>query len=137
MVAASTPWPIQTGWVTTFACTAEMSGNAVTTRVAVTREIEKDVKVVEGLDTVTGIEVVNVVKVELRDTDEEVALVGMGEVDNGKPVEDEVRAVEGIVEGIAEEGGSADGDEGLREAVGVCVGRKVEPSPVVAVIGGG
>lgn len=74
--AASTPWPIQIGWRTTFACTVEMSGNAVTMRVAMTSAAEEEVKVVKGLNTVIGTEVVNAVKLPLRNTDE-VALASM------------------------------------------------------------
>lgn len=103
-----------------------------------TREVEKDVKVVEGLDTVTGTEVVNVVRLELREMEGEVALVGMREVDHVKLVEGRVGGMEGMVGGIAEDVGWEDGDEGLREVVvGVFVGRKVEPLPAVRVFGGG
>ena len=50
-----------------------------------------------------GTEVVNVVRLELRDTDGEVALVGIGTLDD-VVVEKEVKDVdENIVEGIAEE----------------------------------
>lgn len=102
-----------------------------------TREAEKEVKVVEGFDTMTGTEVVNVVKLELREMEEEVALAGTREVDHVKLVGGGVGAVEGMVGGIAEDAGWEDGDEGLREAVvGVCVGRKVEPLPAVRVFGG-
>ena len=73
-----------------------------------------------------GTEVVNVVRLELRDTDGEVALVGIGTVDD-VVVEKEVKDVdENIVEGIAEEVGVEGGDEELREVVPVPVGRKVE-----------
>ena len=73
-----------------------------------------------------GTEVVNVVRLELRDTDGEVALVGIGTVDD-VVVETEVKDVdENIVEGIAEEVGVEGGDEELREVVPVPVGRKVE-----------
>ena len=73
-----------------------------------------------------GTEVVNVVRLELRDTDGEVALVGIGTLDD-VVVEKEVKDVEeNIVEGIAEEVGVEGGDEELREVVPVPVGRKVE-----------
>ena len=71
-------------------------GNAVTAWVAVIREVEKDGKVVEELDTETGTEVVNVVKTKLRGSDEEVALAGMKEEGDLKAVEDRVRAVDGV-----------------------------------------
>ena len=62
-----------------------------------------------------GTEVVNVVRLELRDTDGEVALVGIGTL-NDVVVEEEVKDVdENIVEGIAEEVGVEGGDEELRE----------------------
>ena len=73
-----------------------------------------------------GTEVVNVVRLELRDTDGEVALAGIGTLDD-VVVEKEVKDVdENIVEGIAEEVGVEGGDEELREVVPVPVGRKVE-----------
>ena len=74
-----------------------------------------------------GTEVVNVVRLELRDTDGDVALVGIGTLLDDVVVEEEVKDVdENIVEGIAEEVGVEGGDEELREVVPVPVGRKVE-----------
>ena len=67
----STPSPMHTGSMATAACAVAVSGNAVTTRAEVTVVSVKDVYVVEGFATVTGPEVVNVVKLELREREEE------------------------------------------------------------------
>ena len=64
---ASTPSPMQTGFTAAAVRAVAVSGNAVKTLDDVTVVSEKDVNVVEGLDTVTGTEVVNVVKLEVRE----------------------------------------------------------------------
>ena len=109
--AASTPSPMQTGWMAEAPCAVAVSGNEVTTREEVIVVSEKDVKVVEGSDTTTGIEVVNVVNEELRDRERsEVALAGMGEEGDVRSEEEDVTGVAGggDEEGIAgdEEGGN-------------------------------
>ena len=122
--SVSTPSPMHTGSMATAVCAVAVSGNAVTTREEVIVDSEKEVKVVVGLETVTGTEVMNVVKLELRDPEDgEVALTGMGEVDGGRPVEDDVTVADEDedVGGVAENEG--DGDESVREEA---VGKKVE-----------
>lgn len=92
----------------------------------------KDVYVVEGFATVTGTEVVNVVKLELREREEEVALAGMGEEDvDVRVLEADVNGADDgeDAEGIAED--EEDGDEAVGEGAGEPVGRKVEPPLVV------
>ncbi len=93
------------------------------------------VNVVDASETVTGTDVVKVVKVEVRDPGPEpVALDGMGEVCavslEAAAVAEDVGVVEGIAEvtEVAEE--FADGDEAVT-AEDVCVGKKTEPSLVV------
>ncbi len=128
---ASTPSPTQTGCTTAADCAVAVSGNAVTTRADVTVDSVNDVNVVEGLDTMTGTEVVNVVKLELRESEEEVALAGMREDVDVRVLEAEVNDAEDgeDAEGIAEDG--ENGDESVREDAGDAVGRKVEPPLVV------
>ena len=130
---ASTPSPMQTGWISAAVCPVAVSGNAVKTVEDVTIVSASEVKVVEGLETVMGVEVVKVVRLELRNT--EVALEDM-EVPSAEREVDEVREDWGGEVGIADVDAEEDekvdeeADERVEECV-VRVGRKVEPSLVV------